>query len=65
MSDFTEEDAITAVRMVADGATWDEVVARLYPNAEYPDVLAELTCARTKWWYKHQTKERIAEVLGE
>ena len=65
MSDFTEDDAITAVRMLADGATWEEVVDKLYPDAEYKDILAELTCERTKWWYKHQSKERMAEVFGE
>ena len=65
MSDFTEEDAITAVRMIADGATWCEVVDKLYPDAEYKDLLTELTRERTKWWYRDQSEERIAEVLGE
>ena len=64
MSDFTEQNAITAVRMIADGATWLEVVDELYPDAECCELLANLTQARTRYWYKRQTPERLMEVLA-
>ena len=62
-SDFTDRDAITAGRMVGNGKTWLDVVHELYPDSEYPELLAEITCERFHCWYKRQTPERLMEVL--
>lgn len=63
--DFTDADAIRAGRMVAGGASWEEVVDELYPGAEYPELLASLTCQRFLWWYRSQTPERLMEVFRD
>lgn len=63
MSDFTDADAIAAGRMVASGKTWLDVVNELYPDAECPELLADLTCERFRHWYKRQTPSRLIEVL--
>lgn len=63
--DFTDADAIRAGRMVADGASWEEVVSELYPGTEYPELLASLTCHRFLWWYWSQTPKRLKEVFRD
>lgn len=63
-SDFTDKDAITAGRMVGSGKTWLDVVRKLYPDSEYPELLAEITRERFLHWYKLQTPERLMEVLS-
>ena len=62
--DFTEMQAIKALRMVADGATWLDVVVELYPGTEYPELLAELTRERALRWYRAQAPQRLMEVLA-
>lgn len=49
--------------MIANGHTWLEVVNKLYPNAEYPNLLAALTCERFRSWYRRQTPQRLMEAL--
>ena len=57
--DITEEEIIWAYRMVGMGATWKQVVDKLYHDTEYPELLAELTRERVHHWYKRQTPERL------
>ena len=63
MNDFTDADAIMAGRMVASGKTWLDVVRELYPEAECPELLAELTCERFRCWYKRQAPSRLMELF--
>ena len=63
-SDFTDKDAITAGRMVGSGKSWLDVVCRLYPDLEYPELLVEITRERFLYWYRLQTPERLMEVLS-
>ena len=57
--DITEKEIIWAYRMVGMGATWEQVVEKLYPDTEYPELLASLTCERVRHWYKQQTPQRL------
>lgn len=57
--DITEEEIIWAYRMVGIGATWEQVVEKLYPETDCPELMAALTCERVRHWYKHQTPKRL------
>lgn len=61
--DITEDEIITAYRMVGMGATWEQVVEKLYPDTDCPELLASLTCERVHHWFKKQTPEHLMALM--
>ena len=63
MCDFTDADAIKVGKMIADGLLWRDVVDKLYPDTEYPELMMELTYERFCHWCKQHTPESLIEAF--
>lgn len=64
MKDITEDEIIFAFRMVAMGATWEEVVRKIYGEVEMPELLVELTRERVRHWYRRQSPQTLQTLLA-
>lgn len=63
MGDFTEKEIIVACRMVGNGATWEQTACELFPDTEYPELLAVVLQGTAHSWYKRQTPQALMELL--
>lgn len=59
MAEYTEDEIRFAYRMVSLGASFEEVVEKLFPDAEYPALMAMTLAAETHAWYKRKTPQEL------
>ena len=64
MSEYTEDEIVFAYQMVGNGAEFRSVIDALFPDAEYPELMAMTLAGETYAWYKRQTPERLMRLAG-
>lgn len=63
VGEFTEGEVIRGYQMIGNGMDVGDVVAELFPDAEYPALLEITFLAAIHKWYKQQSPETLMALL--